>query len=304
MPPPTPLYRRKPRRAASARKSKSGATVRIEEPRATEAMPSHHNAVSAKALGAYYTEKGIATFLTRWALRTPSDTVLDPSAGGGAFLAAAAEQIIRLGGNAPAQICGVEVDAGTCSRVEAHFATSAGWTPRLYCEDFFRLRPRDLGEFDTLIGNPPFIRYQHFTGAVRDRALGCAARQGVKLNRLASSWAPFLVHAGGFVKGGGRLAMVLPQELLHASYARPVLAYLAAAFRRVNILRSRRNYFRTLTKIPFSCLPKRRRAATRTVKCVCSILSAPTRSCRFQLTRCGRKQSKCPPRPGEATSRD
>ena len=39
-----------------------------------------------------------------------------------------------------------------------------------------------------------------------------ALRQGVRLSGLSSSWASGLVHASGFLKPEGRLAMVLPAE--------------------------------------------------------------------------------------------
>ena len=67
---------------------------------------------------------------------------------------------------------------------------------------------------DYVMGNPPYIRYQDFTGESRAKALRAALRDGVRLNGLASSWAAFVVHASAFLKPGGRLALVLPAELL------------------------------------------------------------------------------------------
>jgi hypothetical protein len=45
-----------------------------------------------------------------------------------------------------------------------------------------------------------------------------------------------VVHGAALLKTGGRLAMVIPAELLSAPYARPVLAHMAANFARVRIL--------------------------------------------------------------------
>jgi len=75
--------------------------------------------------------------------------------------------------------------------------------------------------FDAVVGNPPFIRYQRFSGAARRRALERCRDHGVKLPELCSSWAPFVVHSAAMVKPSGRLAMVVPMEIAHAAYARP-----------------------------------------------------------------------------------
>ena len=56
------------------------------------------------------------------------------------------------------------------------------------------------------------------------------------MSRLASSWAPFVVHATSFLATGGRLAQVLPAELLHAQYARPVIEYLRREFAQITVV--------------------------------------------------------------------
>ena len=57
----------------------------------------------------------------------------------------------------------------------------------------------------------------------------------MRLTRLASSWAPFVVHATAFVAPGGRLAMVLPAEMLHAQYASEVVSFLARSYGRLQL---------------------------------------------------------------------
>jgi hypothetical protein len=65
----------------------------------------------------------------------------------------------------------------------------------------------------------------------------------VRLSGLSSSWAPFLVHCVSMVVPGGRLAMVVPFEVTYALYARPVLAFLAETFGKVEFLGFRQKLF-------------------------------------------------------------
>ncbi|MGH3025352.1 MAG: Eco57I restriction-modification methylase domain-containing protein, partial [Gaiellaceae bacterium] len=88
----------------------------------------------------------------------------------------------------------------------------------------------DVPSVDAAVGNPPYIRYHGFTGDDRAKALLRAQAQGVELTRLASSWAHFVVHATAFLKPAGRLALVLPAELLHTDYGQPVRDFLLRRF--------------------------------------------------------------------------
>lgn len=109
--------------------------------------------------------------------------------------------------------------------------------------DFFALDVVRTGKFSCAVGNPPFIRYQRFNGNQRTLALRRAAEAGVELPALTSAWAPFIIHTSTFLQSGGRLAMVAPAELCHATYARPVLRYLRDRFRVVRVLTFERKLF-------------------------------------------------------------
>ncbi len=178
----------------------------------------------------------VAEFLVHWAVRTSQDVVLDPSFGGGVFLTAAANHLTQLGTHASA-VYGVEVDPQVHHTI-AEQLMSQHQLPlqNLICADFFACSQADLPACDVLMGNPPFIRFQRFAGASREHALARCAEQGVILSGLASSWAAFVIHGVSLLKPGGRLAMVIPSELTHAPYARPVLDYVLAQFAEVSII--------------------------------------------------------------------
>jgi predicted RNA methylase len=203
----------------------------------------------AKARGAFYTDAQIADFLVGWALRSPTDTVMDPSFGGGVFLRSACIRLAQLGGHAAGQVFGVEIDPKVHARVSTEMAQEFTARDRhLVQADFFDIEAGQFGPVDAVVGNPPFIRYQRFSGDARRKALACASRAGVPLSSLSSSWAPFLVHGTEMLKPGGRLAMVLPVEIGYAGYALPVLAHLAKSFAKATFLTFRRKLFPQLSE--------------------------------------------------------
>ena len=207
--------------------------------------PTHHQ---AKAFGAYYTDAQIADFLAWWAIRSSKDTVMDPSFGGGVFLRSACKRLTRLRSNARAQVFGVELDDSVHSRIADKLEDEYSLLRQnLILADFFALVPGSK-LVDAIIGNPPFIRYQRFSGESRKLALARTLSQGVKLPELASSWAPFLVHSVSMLKPGGRLAMVLPMEVSHARYARPVLEHLRQSFQSACFLTFRKKLFPDLSE--------------------------------------------------------
>jgi len=209
-------------------------------------------ATAQKIFGAFFTSERVATYLIRWSIKNPEARVLDPSCGDGVFLSLAKERLESLGKTDP-KVFGVDLDPRNveiAKGLSPHFDVTES--------DFFAIRPQSLGQFDAVVGNPPFIRYQTFSGSARIRALQSAQRAGVLLPQLTSSWAPFLIHASEFVKPGGKLAMVVPAELGHARYSREVLRYLAKSFRRIRICVFKQKLFPTLSEDTYLLLAEGR----------------------------------------------
>src|SRR5699024_5097447 len=137
-----------------------------------------------KARGAFFTPDGVTRHLAEWAIQSADDTVLEPSAGEAAFLVAAVDRLRELGAGEPV-VHGVELHAAS-ARVARDVVAQAGGVAEIRVSDFFLTEPR--GRYSAVIGNPPFIRYQDFSGEARDRARFAAQAQGVALTGLASSW--------------------------------------------------------------------------------------------------------------------
>lgn len=190
-------------------------------------MPRVDPASQRKARGAFFTPPPLAQFVADWAVRSAHDAVLEPSCGEAVFL----HQVGRRGHTG--HLVGVDVHADSVTRARSSLET-ADITATIRTADFFGIEPEPT--YDAVVGNPPYIRYQDFTGEARARARTAALRAGVPLSGLASSWAAFTVHAALFLRPGGRLGLVLPAELLSVNYAAGVRRFLMERFATVRLV--------------------------------------------------------------------
>lgn len=202
-----------------------------------------------KLRGGYYTSAQVAEWLCVWAIQSADDTVLEPSCGDGAFLAAAARRLLSLGATPDKisrQLTGVEIIAAeACAATERLRADLGAAAENIVCNsDFFGWwQGTDQPAFDVIVGNPPFIRYQSFPEPHRTRAMAIMGDQGLKPNRLTNIWVPFVVAATASLKPGGRLALVLPAEILQVTYAAQLRSYLTDHFERIDVIACNELFF-------------------------------------------------------------
>jgi tRNA1(Val) A37 N6-methylase TrmN6 len=199
------------------------------------------SAAFRKERGAFFTPPEIADYLADWAVGAdPNARILDPTCGEAVFLRSAGRRLRILGGSFDDQLFGVELHQ-TSLDWAASILESDSLSARLLKSDFFDVVPPGqpgsvLPAMDAVIGNPPFVRYHRHVGDARAKSRQAALRQNVRLSGQASSWAALLVHACGFLKPDGRLAMVLPAELLTVGYAEPIRAWLRQRFEQVHLV--------------------------------------------------------------------
>lgn len=202
-----------------------------------------------KLRGGYYTSAEVATWLCAWAIRKPTDRVLEPSCGDGAFLEAAALRLLDLGlasSRIGEQLTGVEIIESEGARAEARLRHIAGVEAKkvVATTDFFGWwQGSDGHAFDAVIGNPPFIRYQTFPEPHRSRAMAIMQGVGLTPNKLTNIWVPFVVAASLSLKAGGRMALVLPAELLQVTYAAQLRSFLTDHFERIDIVACNELFF-------------------------------------------------------------
>lgn len=209
-----------------------------------------------KKRGGYYTPKLIADFLCRWAIRTPTDRVLDPCCGDGEFLQSSAEVLARYKSptiDISRQVIGVEIEESEVEKARARLNRLGYETDSssVVLGDFFAFCQRSVNcsqipsmtvtqpssppQYDVIVGNPPFIRYQYFPEEQRNIAFALMKKLGLNPTRLTNAWVPFVCNSILLLNPGGRLAMVIPVEILQVDYTAELRMFLSNNFGRVSI---------------------------------------------------------------------
>ncbi len=205
-------------------------------------------ATQQKLRGGYYTPGPIADFLASWAIQSSKAQILEPSCGDGQILEAAFNTFMKLGSNKASinkLISGVEFDSEEALKASERISTLTGLpladvhNSTIHNEDFFAYCKAHLADkrlFDAIIGNPPFIRYQNFPEEHRNIAFYLMQQGGLHPNRLTNAWVPFLVASTLLLNEHGRLAMVIPAELLQVNYAAELRQFLSQYYKRLTLI--------------------------------------------------------------------
>ena len=140
-----------------------------------------------RTLGQFFTPEPVVKRMV--ALRRNFGTVLEPSAGAGAFLP-------ELGPDAVA----VEIDAALAR------------DPRITVSDFFEFPVQRT--FDTIIGNPPYVRFQDIGESTR------SALPMELFDRRSNLYLFFIAKCMRHLNPGGELIFITPRDFLKATSSR------------------------------------------------------------------------------------
>ena len=232
-----------------------------------------------KLRGGYYTPKPIADFLACWAIQTSHAKVLEPSCGDGVLLEAAVQTLLKRGATkatVAALIQGVELDAEEAAKAVERLqaSTNSEASFNIYNGDFFTycqtylLEEQLLGHtlvskkyFDAIIGNPPFVRYQNFPEEHRAMAFSLMQQVGLHPTRLTNTWVPFLAISALLLAENGRLAMVIPAELLQVNYAAELRLFLGQHLTNITLITFKKLVFDNIQQEVVLLLGEKRNAA-------------------------------------------
>jgi len=191
---------------------------------------------SAKKLrGGYYTQSDIAKFLTQWILEIKPKRILEPSCGDGAFVQAIAD----LAPKDLREIVACEIVSSEAEKASSRFNVCPHVNLSIHIGDFLEwslLRINEPPLFDGILGNPPFIRYQYLEPEQQNRSAKIFRHLGLPFTKHTNAWVPFILVSITQLRPLGRLAMVVPSEILHVLHAKPLRDFLLRECSRILIL--------------------------------------------------------------------
>lgn len=199
-------------------------------------MNQKENETYQKLRGGYYTPDILVEYMLKWGIESgKKQNILEPSAGDGQFIRGVSDI------NISSRITAVEIDKDEAKKIP----TNKNCKVIVENKDFYSYyeENKDSEKFDLVIGNPPYIRYQYLTPEQRDFQSDILMNSGLKPNKLINSWVAFSIASIELLNPGGRLAFVLPTDLLQVSYAKQLRQYFARVLSELNVITFKNKMF-------------------------------------------------------------
>jgi len=194
------------------------------------------NESAQKLRGGYYTPLDLAAYITRWTLEKNPKTLLEPSCGDGVFVQALSD----VGFSGALSCTGFEILESEAAKARDRCQNQPRLNWSIQGEDFLGWAiNKMLGrrpEFDAVVGNPPFIRYQYLPQESQLKAEAIFKILGLPFTKHTNAWVPFVLASIALLKPGGRLGMIIPSEIIHVAHAQSLRTYLGTACSRLLII--------------------------------------------------------------------
>lgn len=194
------------------------------------------NESKQKLRGGYYTPLDLASFITAWVKEISPQKVLEPSCGDGVFFSA----MSKVGGFDSSRTVGFELDEIEAAKASERASQCGLKNAKVNSADFLGYALENMiagGEqFDAVVGNPPFVRYQYLPEKFQARAELIFDELGLKFTKHTNAWVPFILASISLLRPGGRLAMIVPSEILHVAHAQSLRSFLGRECKRLVIL--------------------------------------------------------------------
>lgn len=222
------------------------------------------NESAQKLRGGYYTPPFLAHYLAKWVAEMAPKTIFEPSCGDGVFLEALSAHV-----SDEAKITAIEIERQEAKKAIARTHSDREPSTNIICANFlewYLQANRSECQFDAIVGNPPFIRYQYL--AKKDQAFSeqIFKKHCLPFTRHTNAWVPFVVACISLLRPKGRIAMVLPAEILHVLHAQSLRNYVGQNCRRITIIDPQEIWFDgTLQGAVLFLAEKKRNAAEHSI---------------------------------------
>lgn len=186
-----------------------------------------------KLRGAYYTPLQLAETMVSFFDSENIETVLEPSCGDGVFLDALSNRNLLQKMN---KITAIEIEQEEAEKVKSRYLNHN--QVNICNQDFFDFYDKKQSDekFDLILGNPPYIRYQYLTEEQREIQSNILTSQGMKANKLINAWVAFMVASVQMLSENGKIAFVVPAEILQVAYAEDLRLYLTNNLAKITLI--------------------------------------------------------------------
>ena len=196
-------------------------------------MKLKENSSKQKIRGAYYTPNKLANAMVQFFASKNIKTVLEPSCGDGVFL----DSLKNIGLlNNINELEAVEIETSEAMKVSEKYKDIS--QVKVLNQDFFDFYKENLNKktYDLIIGNPPYIRYQYLKKSQRDCQAQILTSHGMKSNKLINVWVAFMVSCVQLLSKKGKIAFVIPAEILQVAYAEDLRLYLTNHLSKITLI--------------------------------------------------------------------
>lgn len=192
-------------------------------------MKPRHETSDQKLRGGYYTPPEVVQFcLHRIKANLRGSSAkrwLEPAAGDGAFIRGLSSGQAKQWFPSASVLC-IEIDEAEAAKCRNHLISSKV-EGEVIATSFLRwfadaLEPPLASmclDFDAVVGNPPYLRYQFLDKEDRIRAERAILHYGLNLHGVSNGWIAFALLSLFSLRVGGAFALVLPSELLSITSA-------------------------------------------------------------------------------------
>lgn len=186
-----------------------------------------------KLRGAYYTPLPLAEMMVKLFLKDKSiKTVLEPSCGDGVFIDALCDMLMV---NQLNNVTAIEIEQDEVKKLNNRLNQFE--KIQIFNQDFFDYYKKESGnKFDLILGNPPYIRYQYLEEKQRMLMSDILVSQGMKSNKLVNTWVGFMVACVNLLSDNGKIAFVVPAEILQVAYAEDLRLFLANHLSKITLI--------------------------------------------------------------------
>ncbi len=181
------------------------------------------------------------------------ERLLEPGCGAGQFLVRADDRFRQFGRSEVerwGQLQGVELDAQAAQLAMARLGEQR--TNSVLVADFISPQADELGLFDVVVGNPPYVRQEHVAQSLQmDKQaahaylqakyadyLAAYPQQKALFSQTADLYLWFYLQAATLLKPGGKLAFVTSNSWLNAAYGQAFRLFLNHHFRVLYLVES------------------------------------------------------------------